>query len=77
VTLSFTRLYSPTTPLSAYLSDDGLYLISPAVTGVTLPLKGWRVINNITGEVTDVFNSLNEARQWVSRQPTFKGDVAV
>lgn len=74
---TFTRLYAPSTSLSAYLSDDGLYLISPAVTGVTLPLKGWRVINNITGEVTDVFNSLNEARQWVTKQSAFKGDVAV
>jgi hypothetical protein len=73
----FTRLYAPSTSLSAYLSDDGLYLISPAVAGVMLPLKGWRVINNLTGEVSEVFTSINEARQWVNSQPKYKGDVAV
>jgi hypothetical protein len=54
--------------LSVYLSEDGQYLITPAVQGKISPLKGWRVMNNETGEVSEIFSSINEARIWATTQ---------
>jgi hypothetical protein len=64
--VDFVRLNAPSSALSVYLSDDGIYSITPVVVGKMLPLAGWRVINNITGEISPIFSSVSEARRWAS-----------
>jgi hypothetical protein len=61
--------------LSVYLSEDGQYLITPAIQGKISPLKGWRVINNETGEVSEIFSSINEARIWATTQSSKLNNV--
>lgn len=70
VTTGFQRLSSPQTPLQVYMSDDGQWAITPVLEAPAPAIFGWRVVNNVTGEVhTEPFKTVTDARLWARQQP--------
>lgn len=63
--MRFAKLSSSVTSFQVHASEDSTYAILPIYeTGARI--VGWRVYNSITGELSETFETLLNARTWVN-----------